>query len=317
MEGINNLGATCAINSLIQIICRCDKLRNFILNVNIPNDTFTYEFKEILDLMYNQNKSINPVKFLNYFYKTFKEIFNKNEEIDINELWFYFYEKINEETSYPILINNDINDINDIYQEHDKKISIFNNNKESELTKLVQGSYINIIQCSFCNNKTYSFEPFISIPLDINDNKNSIIDLIVDYMKNEYREKDGWKCEKCNCNHPYIITRRIWKIPKILFICLNRFNDINKKNNTNILINDTIIFNKGSIISNNEDYKYNLQGVGLHYGDLSCGHYTALCNMKNGLYNLYNDDKVNIIKKEELLPDFKSVNAYLIVYEKD
>ena len=49
MEGINNLGSTCAINSLIQMICRCDKLRNVILNANVNEGTFTHELKEIID----------------------------------------------------------------------------------------------------------------------------------------------------------------------------------------------------------------------------------------------------------------------------
>jgi hypothetical protein len=56
MQGLDNLGSTCAINSLIQIICRTDNLRNIILNSNIEENTLTNHLKEILDIMYNQNK---------------------------------------------------------------------------------------------------------------------------------------------------------------------------------------------------------------------------------------------------------------------
>ena len=101
MQGINNLGSTCAINSLIQMITRCDKLREIILNSNTTEGTITNELKEIIDLMHNQNKSLNPAKFLNSFYTTFKGIFNRYEQIDINELWFYICEKINEKQVFP------------------------------------------------------------------------------------------------------------------------------------------------------------------------------------------------------------------------
>lgn len=315
MEGISNLGSTCAINSLIQIITRNDDLRNIILNSNVPINTFTSELKEILDLLYNQQKNINPVKFINYFYNTFNDIFNRNEQIDINELLFYVYKKINDETSYNSLNQISLNQISNIHEEHNYKINIYNENKESEIMKLVQGSYINIIECCKCNNKTYLFEPFITLNLDIIDNENiSIVDLIINSMKNEYREKDDWLCDKCNEKQAYIKTTRIWKLPKLLFITLNRFKEFNKKNNTEILINNCLNFNKGSIMSENKNIDLTLESIGLHYGDIFGGHYTALCNMKNGNYHLFNDDNINIIKEEELFKNFKSSNAYLLLY---
>ena len=94
MQGINNLGSTCAINSLIQMICRCDKLRDLILNSETSEGTFTTELKEVIDLMHNKNMSLNPAKFINNFYIIFKGIFNKYEQIDINELWLYFIKKL-------------------------------------------------------------------------------------------------------------------------------------------------------------------------------------------------------------------------------
>jgi ubiquitin C-terminal hydrolase len=315
MEGINNLGSTCAINSLIQIITRNDDLRNLILNSNVSTNTFTSELKEILDLLHNQHKNINPIKFINYFYTTFKDIFNKHEQIDINELWFYFYKKINEETSYDSLNKNSLNKISNIHEEHNYKLNIYNENKESELMKLVQGSYINIIECSNCKNKTHSFEPFITLNLDIIDNENvSIVDLIINALNNEYREKDDWKCDNCNGKHAYIKTTRIWKLPKLLFISLNRFKEFNKKNNTEVIINNNLNFNKGSIMNENKDIILNLESIGLHYGDIYGGHYKALCNMKNGNYHLFNDENINIITEDNLFKDFKNSNAYLLLY---
>lgn len=313
MEGINNLGATCAINSLIQIICRNERLRNVILNANVDANTFTGEFKEILDLIHNQHKSIYPAKFLNSFYNTFKGIFSRFEQIDLNELWFYVFAKINEETSIPTKLS--FETITNLNEEHEYKIDIYNNKKTSELLKLVQGSFINIICCDNCKHKSYSFEPFINISLDIdNDNNETIAQLIVNYIKDEYRPADDWKCDNCNKNSSYIKINRIWKIPKVLFLSLNRFKDHHNKNNKQVHINDNIIFNKGSILTLEHDCKFDLKAVGLHYGGLLGGHYTAICNIKEEEYYHYNDEQITIIKKNEV-GDLINKNAYFIVFE--
>lgn len=315
MEGISNLGATCAINSLIQIICRNKHLSATILNANVSPNSFTGELKEIIELICNQNKSLHPAKFIDCFYKTFNGIFNRYEQIDINELWFYVFDKINEETSKPSLLNFSV--VSNLKEEHDYKINIYNNNKTSELLKLVQGSFINIIECSNCNHRSYSFEPFINISLDIDtktDNNLTIADLISTFIKDEFREADAWKCDKCLQNCSYIKTNRIWKIPKVLLLSLNRFKDHNNKNNKEIFINDELNFNKGSVLSINEDCKFELQAVGLHFGGLCGGHYTSACNMNNGNYHHYNDDVINVISSNDI-KQILNKNGYLIIYE--
>ena len=89
--------------------------------------------------------------------------------------------------------------------------------------------------------------------MDIIEN-NSIADLIISSMKDEYREQDDWKCDKCNKKCSYIKTKKLWKMPKTLFITLNRFKDYDKKNLSQVYINDSLNFNSGSIMSNNNNW---------------------------------------------------------------
>jgi len=302
MEGINNLGATCAINSLIQMICRNDKLRTIILNANVNEGTLTSELKEVLHLIHNEKKSLTPNKFINNFYLIFKGIFNRFEQIDINELWLYMIDKIHEETSYKLNIDN--SDSKDIYQ---STINTFNNNKTSGLLELVQGSFINVISCSNCNHKSHSFEPFITLAVDIQENK-TIADLIFGTMTDENRERDEWKCENCNGNHNYMKMKRIWKFPEILVISLNRFKDIYNKDNSEVFVNEKLNF----IIDDTNHYNYRLKSMGLHYGNLNGGHYMSICEINNETFNLYNDENVNTINKNDFL---KSNTAYLIIYQ--
>jgi len=311
MEGIDNLGGTCAINSILQIIIRNNHLRSIILNSLAPQNSFTNELKEIIDLIHIQKKSITPHKFIKFFFETFKGIFNKYEQIDINELWIFIYNKIFEETSVkskPQLY------ISSIYDKHNHDIYLYNDKKSCELTNIVQGSFVNIIECNNCKYKSYSFEPFISMSLDVYENQ-SIANLIIKSLIEERREADDWKCEKCNQKCSYIKMKRLWKLPKILFISLNRFNETFQKNNSNIYINPNINFDVDTIETANSNQIYNLKSLGIHYGNLSGGHYVSLCNIEDEFY-LYNDNIVNKLKKEDVYEQLTNNNTgYLIVYE--
>jgi len=153
--------------------------------------------------------------------------------------------------------------------------------------------------------------------LDIEENE-TIANLIINSLKIERREADDWKCENCKNKCSYIKCKRIWKLPEILFISLNRFKDIYNKDNSPIYINECLNFNIGSIETLNKDCKYNIESIGVHYGNLMGGHYTALCNMRDETYNYYNDEIIRKYKKEEVLEDLKMNNSgYLIIYEKE
>lgn len=307
MEGIANLGGTCAINSILQIIIRNNNLRSVILQSTAPENSLTNELKEIIDLIYNKKISISPQKFINKFFEIFIGVFNKFEEIDINELWIYIYNKIFEETSIIIPITS-------VIDKHSYDLYIHNNKKISDLTNIVQGSFVNIIECCNCKNITFSYEPFISMSLDIYENQ-SIANLIMNSLIREEREADDWKCDRCKQKCRYVKMKRIWKLPKVLFITLNRFNETYQKNNLEIFINSELNFNPDSIETADKNQIYNLQGLGLHYGNLMGGHYKALCEFDNSFY-LYNDHIVNKLKKEDIYEEIKSNNsAYLIVYE--
>jgi len=342
MQGLANLGATCAINSLIQIITREELLRKYILSDNLKNineDTLLSNLREIIDLMYNKNKSLTPNKFIDNLYNHLT-IFERGEQIDIGELWIFLFDKIQEEINnntkcYKKLLkieDNNIVDISDgiicnkktdlkkiltgerIRNKYEYVMRKFNNNKKSEWNDMCQGFFLNIIKCNECNNSLYNFEPFTSIQLDILDDNSSITNMLKNFLKEETR-CDGWRCEKCNKNSEYTKTIKIWKLPKILFFIVKRFKDINVKNNNCISINDKICFKGGSVLENIEiDINYSISSLGLHYGILNGGHYCALCKSDDKIL-LYDDLNIKEIPKDIFENNLKANrDAYMIVY---
>ena len=336
MQGIENLGSTCAINSLIQIISRNDILRNIILNNNFAKDTISDQLKEIIDLMYVKNNSIIPRKFINTLYNIFKDIFYQGEQIDISELWTFLSDKISDDM-IALPVANNINSLVDYLTEgviYDSDIEFNNaivnckllrkkyeyyynkfNKKNSIWQKNTQGFYLNTTRCINCNLTFYNFEPFTSLNIDISMDTISpkISDMISQSLKEEVINGD-WFCTKCNKHCAYKKSTKLWKLPDVLVIIIKRFINIQLKNNAPITINDYLNFNKGSILSNKKDVIYLFSSVALHFGSLNGGHYSAICNTPDG--NILYDDRnvVNIDTDNKINFKNKNANAYMLVY---
>jgi len=204
MQGIENLGSTCAINSLIQVITRNDILRDIILDMGVSSssgtdgtdgisDTISGQLKEIIELMYVRNNSIVPRKFIHVFYSIFKDIFYHGEQIDIGELWTFLSDKIAEEFGVAVAATADTTDTTAAFEDcltqgviYANDADFYNafvnckllkkkyeyyyhkfNKKPSVWQKSTQGFYLNTTRCFHCNSTFYNFEPFTSLNLDI------------------------------------------------------------------------------------------------------------------------------------------------------
>lgn len=337
MQGLENLGSTCAINSLIQIICRTHYLRNIFLSDDIKQDTLSHELKEILNLMHNQKHSLSPKRFVNRLYTHMNGIFIQGEQIDIGELWMFLFDKLSTEQSIDdnIALPELVSTIN---IEHDNKslsqslelknlcihtIGKMNQQKTSKLLESCQGIILNIIKCNKCNKSIFNFEPFITIQLDLpEDNPTITSQLSQPTLAALFRNflqanthHDDWKCENCNECTSYTKMLKLWKLPPVLIFVVKRFANMTNKNTKPININRSICVKKGSVINQIEsDYHYYCTSFALHYGNLSGGHYCAACTHEENIV-LYDDLKMTILKKEDFSKIYENNNtAYMIVY---
>jgi ubiquitin C-terminal hydrolase len=352
MQGLQNIGSTCAVNSLIQIICREPQLRDTIIDAELPEETLTYHLKEILCMMHKENKSLIPGKFVNKLFTSLEGIFTLGEQMDIGELWIFLFDKIATELStipnlsyeLPQLQIDHTEDIDlgttytneleykmalikcpQLRNKYECNLRKFNHNKSSKWLETCQGFYLNIIKCQKCNNVLYNFEPFTSISLDIPEDSPcpTITRMLRDFLQEEKRQGD-WKCAKCCENTEYTKTIKIWKIPPVIIFIIKRFSNITSKNTKQVDINKVICFKKGSILSNlSSDITFTLSSLGIHFGSLQGGHYCALCNTEDDLEKrntfekivLYDDLNISSIPREKYLQTIeKNTDGYMIVY---
>ena len=333
MQGIENLGSTCAINTLIQVITRNDILRTIILNNTFADNTISGQLKEIIDLMYVRNNSIIPRKFIHTLYSIFKDVFYPGEQIDIGELWTYLNDKIAEEieitgisTDTPFedplvhgVIYKDDAEFHNAFVKCKllkKKYEYYYhkfNTKRSVWQESTQGFYLNTTRCVHCHTTFYNFEPFTSLNLDIPADiaHPKIADMITNSLKEEVIQGEDWFCSTCSMNTAYKKSTKLWKLPDVFVIMIKRFKSTHEKNDAPITINDYLNFNKGSVLSNKKDALYDFSSIALHFGSLHGGHYSAICNTPDGdiLYDDRNVHKITGFKEN-------SPNAYMVVYTK-
>jgi ubiquitin C-terminal hydrolase len=344
MQGLANLGFTCAINSLVQIICRNDVLRNIILTYDdLHDNSLISNLRELIILMHIENKSIMPKKFVANIYNNFGNIFNYGEQIDITELWIFMNEKIISELNNNTKYHNSLLDFDNIegkykiinnisYDKYDDYIIALKNskylkekyiyhyvtnchNKISLWQNTTNGSLLNITKCKKCEHTLYNFELISSLHLNIPENIETpnIINMLQDFLEDNNYSND-WKCDNCNEKTEYIKSSKLWSLPNVLFIIINRFINPDIKNIKPININDALCFSKGTILSNTDiDKNYKLSSIALHTGNTGGGHYTSICSTKlndENTFLLYNDD--NISKPENFLHNNRE--AYMLVY---
>lgn len=304
MEGLQNLGSTCALNTLIQMICRTPILRDSILLENINNNTLAFELKEVIDLLHNKKCTIAPKKFVYKFFE-FISFFQKGEQYDISELWLFLFNKISDELckEYNFKYKSNIFEDESMNDKCDIIMKKINKNKYSKLLQNTQGITLNTVKCKHCDDIINNFEPFIMITLDIPDKQNiTIAEMIYEYFK-PLTNIGNWKCDKCNKHTEYVKGTTLWKLPNLLIFVINRFSNIFNKNNKPISFDSEILlFNK---------FNYKLNSCALHFGNLNGGHYASLC-LIDDKFILYDDLNVSVINNPNVLYNNKDI--YMVIY---
>ena len=293
--GLKNLGNTCYMNSLLQILYSITPFRECILNCSCkdPKNNSLFELKKIFySLQYLDIQYYSPDSFPKNFEG---QPLNIMEQTDIDE----FFAKLMDKLESRLKGTNNENIIKYFFQGKQNDNLNFEGN---------------------CPHKRTNINNFYSIQIQVKDHKN-IYESLDEFIKGEKMDGDNCIfCEKCNKKIPAIKNLDFKTLPRVLMIVLKRF-EFDYSKMTRYKLNDYFEFpleldmnkytndyinNKNTNINN----KYFLRGVVIHSGSCEMGHYYSIIkNMdsKNEDWFLYNDaivTKFDINKlKEEAFGD--------------
>ena len=332
LSGMANLGNTCFINSCMQVLSHTYELNEFFNKQtyqkklkNIYDSALIIEWDSLRQILWSQNCTISPNKFLKTIQKIAEkkemEMFTGYSQNDLPEFLLFVINCFHNGLSRQITMT-----INGKTENHTDKIALkcyemiknMYSKEYSEIWNLFYAVQVSeIISLETNIQQSIVPEPYFMVDLPIpQDNKNpNLYDCFDLFVTGETLDGDNaWFNSETQKKENVIKKISFWSFPNILIIDFKRFNSKNQKNQ--ILIDfpiDNLDLTKYVIGYKKNSYKYELYGVCNHSGGVLGGHYTAYIKNANDKWYHFNDTSV---KEVGIIESIISPKAYCLFYRK-
>ena len=340
-SGLQNIGATCYMNSTLQCLIHIKELSEGLLSSLINSEQFklTSEYINILKHVFfpkkdkNQSKSFAPYKFKELVGEL-KSDFRGNDANDAKDLLQFIVEKMHSELKISVKQFSDYNidqtnELQAIQYFHDE----YTFQNFSPFFKYLYGIIKIQSKCLNCQTVKYNFQSYnlLYFPLKESkiyaiakkkeddkdfDEQNYILNLKDCFMYNEkvdhFTGENRMFCNRCQGYFDSDYQSMLYFTPTVLIIVLNRGRgnlDFQEKFNFETELNIEKYLN-----DKEKKGKYYLMSMVVHYGESSMnGHFIAFCRMdKESKWFCYNDAYVS--ECENFDEKIKNGTPYILFY---
>jgi len=304
-RGLNNIGATCYMNSVLQCFYHVFDLSNELLKLKeIEGDKMpmTLAYLEVIHkLTFSKKNSISPYQF--------KMIISNNELFqgiganDSKSLTLYILETLNEEFNENNIKIDNTNVSNKIRELKDKDkeniVKVFNTQYNSIVADLFYGLKMTTYKCLTCKDAPGDYQLFNIINLSIEKavielkKKKPKVDIIeclrVERNKQQFNGDNQLFCDKCNKMVDGESENRIYMGPKIMILFLDRgrFNRFRCE----VTFPEKLNFKEFEEVDGGD---YHLIGVIEHLGPSSnSGHFIAVCKHFDDRWYMFSDSSID------------------------
>lgn len=329
LSGLANLGNTCFINSLMQILSHTYELNDFLENEsykkklkNKYDSALLIEWDNLRKILWRENCVVSPGKFIKTIQKVAHlknmEIFTGYSQNDITEFLLFVIDCFHTSLSREIKITisgNPENETDRLAIQCFDMIKNMYSNEYSEIWNLfyaVQVTQLTRID----SNEIIRTKPepyfMLNLPIPPNLKTPSLIDCFEYYLQGEII--NNYKYEETSEIIDIKQKFQFWSLPNILVIDFKRFNNKSQKNQIHVDFPlDNLDLSSYVIGYKKEQYKYKLYGVCNHSGGTSGGHYTSYVRNANDKWYHFNDTSVNEVGLNRSVISSK---AYVLFYRK-
>jgi ubiquitin carboxyl-terminal hydrolase 8 len=296
--GLQNIGNTCYMNSIIQCLSNITDLRNYFTGeINNTPDELTNQFGRLIKKLWNgKSTSIKPSKFK----ATLPSLFVGNLQHDAHELLVTVLNGLHDSLDR-LKSKQDQQDLEPVNESMpDEELSEFsweNHKKQNDslIVDLFHGQCRSQLRCptSSCTSTSVKFDPvmFLTLPVPKGDREDSEGREACDLKtcmsmftsEEQLDPKNKWFCPDCKQDTQAYKKLGIWKLPSVLILHLKRFHHTDRQRKK---ISTDVNFPVRSLdmdpfLQDNSPHKhkgnslFDLVAVCNHQGDLDSGHYTS------------------------------------------
>lgn len=340
ITGLQNLGNTCFMNSVIQCLAYEPTLVSyFCSNTYYNHINFKSQYGTNGQLAIEFGALVEKLNSHRYRYiepKSFRDAVTKhigfagNEQQDSHEFMMMLFDKLHHDLNIHAkdegnqqngLGNNDDDNINIPratlgYQFWKRHLGM----NRSVISDLFEGIFMSTLTCTFCKGQSNTFEVFNCLSLPIPSESRCHVRDCLNHFSNPERIEAAWECPRCKQKREADKKIVICKLPKILIIHLKRFSldgRWRQKLQTTVdfplnhlTVDCTNVLPQSAYGPEGNKNSYNLCAVVNHYGHLDGGHYTAFCKMENQRWYTFDDSNVTEMKDVDVCGQA----AYILFY---
>ena len=336
--GLENIGATCYMNSTLQCLCNITSLKNYFRNkgqieadLNNRNAPLANAFEELLNKLWEKSKDsyYSPYNFKNVI-SALNPLFIGVKANDSKDLIIFFYETLHNELNHPESNNTILNNLKnqDLPTELKQFRENYYSNNNSIITKIFyseQSSNLLCCNCK-CNKISFNIYNFLIFPLEkvrlylINKKPEGFanVTLYDCFEQNEEKEllngPNSIYCNNCHLQTNALSFNKLYNCPEVLTIILNR----GKGLEFDVEFQFPMKLNISKyVLDKSCDTQYELIGVLTHLGPSGMsGHFIAYCKSPvNKKWYCYNDAQITKCIDPEI--EIKSNGVpYVLYYQK-
>ncbi|CAL5044168.1 unnamed protein product [Urochloa decumbens] len=301
--GLQNLGNTCYLNSVLQCLTYTEPFAAYLQSGKHKSSCRTSGFCALCALqnhvraaLQSTGKIVTPstiVKNLRCISRSFR---NSRQE-DAHELMVNLLESM-----HKCCLPSGVPSESQSAYEKSLVHKIFGGRLRSQ---------VKCTRCSHCSNK---FDPFLDLSLDI-AKATTLVRALQNFTEEELLDggQKQYQCERCK--QKVVAKKRftIDKAPNVLTVHLKRFSPFNPREKIDKKVDFQPVLDLKPFVSDSKgaDFKYSLYGVLVHSGwNTQSGHYYCFVRTSSGMWHNLDDNQVRQVREADVLKQ----KAYMLFY---
>ncbi|PAN25438.1 hypothetical protein PAHAL_4G301300 [Panicum hallii] len=304
--GLQNLGNTCYLNSVLQCLTYTEPFAAYLQSGKHKSSCRTSGFCALCALqnhvkaaLHSTGKIVTP-SFIVKNLRCISRSFRNSRQEDAHELMVNLLESMHK----CCLPSGVPSESQSAYE-------------KSLVHKIFGGRLRSQVKCTRCLHCSNKFDPFLDLSLDI-AKSTTLVRALQNFTEEELLDggQKQYQCERCR--QKVVAKKRftIDKAPNVLTVHLKRFSPFNPREKIDKKVEFQPVLDLKPFVSDSKgaDFKYSLYGVLVHAGwNTQSGHYFCFVRTSSGMWHNLDDNQVRQVREADVLRQ----KAYMLFYVRD